>query len=96
MASNYLRGARARRYEKLLVSMGVAAYLTLCPDVPPGDAAGAAHLQSRWEGATLCAGYRGEKKWGEPLKLLRRPSVAQAPALFTLVPEKEAEMRKLW
>ena len=38
----------------------------------------------RFEGATLCAGHRPDKRWGEPMKLLRRPSVAVAPAIFSI------------
>ena len=73
--------------ETLLVSMGVSAYLTLCPDHPPGDTGGLGS-SNRFEGATLCTGFRQEKLWSEPLKLLRRPSVPAAPAAFAFVPAK--------
>ena len=94
------RARRGRSREAFLVSMGVAAYLTLCPDHPPGDTGGLASamgaggagatsaMAARYEGATLCAGYRQEKRWDEPLRLLRRPSVPAAPALFSLMPAK--------
>ena len=71
--------------ETLLVSMGVSAYLTLCPDHPPGDTGGLGS-SNRFDGATLCTGFRQEKLWSEPLKLLRRPSVPAAPAAFAFVP----------
>jgi len=67
------RGGR----ETLLISLGVTAYLTLCPDP-------AAPADSNVEGATLCTGFK-EKKGDQPLKLLRKPSVPSAPALFSLV-----------
>ena len=82
------RAARARgASESLVVSLGVSAYLTLCPDHPAGDTAGTSG-QSPLYGATLCASYRQEKRWAEPPKLLRKPSLPGAPAVFTLLAAK--------
>lgn len=83
------RSARAASRQHLVVSMGAAAYLTLCPDHPPGDTGGLSST-NRLEGAMLCAGHRPEKRWAEPLKLLRKPSVPTAPAVFELVPAASA------
>ena len=77
-----------RPYDAHLISLGVSAYLTLCPAHPAGDtgAQQASYMGAgdHLEGATLCAGFRPEKKWAEPLKLLRRPSAPAAPgAIFS-------------
>lgn len=69
----------------LIVSLGVSAYLTLCPDHPKRDTGGSAG-SATFEGAALCAGYRPEKKWSDPLKLLRKPSIPNAPAVFSTLP----------
>ena len=71
-----------------MVSIGASAYLTLCPDHPAGDTGGIGGplaVSSRFEGAALCTGYRQEKRCGEPLKLLRKPSLPNAPTGFSLV-----------
>ena len=121
MCLAYLKKFRKDAY---LISLGVNAYLTLCPvsatpskpltpppsaryyfalrpgssvlktdermfetrlrqDHSPSDTGGSAGAD-RFEGATLCAGHRAEKRWGEPMKLLRRPSVGAAPAIFSM------------
>lgn len=79
-------------YDAYLISLGVSSYLTLCPSHPAGDTGAqqgtgpAVGTADTLEGATLCAGFRPEKKWGEPLRLLRRPSVAAAPgAVFSFL-----------
>lgn len=69
-------GRRRASKETLLISLGAAAYLTLCPG---GGADPAAHVTN-----TLCTGFRERKGGDEAFKLLRRPSVPHAPALFTL------------
>ena len=81
-------GGLKRPYDAHLISLGVSSYLTLCPAHPAGDtgAQQASYMGAgdHLEGATLCTGFRPEKKWTEPLKLLRKPSAAAAPgAIFS-------------